>query len=194
MRPNQTHLFRAAIVLCIALLSACGSVSKLQRAEGTQNVSMADFDVVYVADFKDATDVNIKDEKKRAAYDETLRLASIKFPDMIAEDIAKTKNPPQVLREAPTDGMVLRIEGDITVFDRGLAIARILPIVGGSEFNAEVRFIDHQTETLLGQIIVDKNSNPIGGWYAITQTANRFMSGASGKVADQLHLARNPKR
>lgn len=182
------------VFLAISCLTACGSVSKLQRTEATKSKSLADFDVVYVADFKDATTPKIDDANKRAAYDETLRKAALAFSDLIAQNIGKTKNPPTVVRKPSETGGVLRIEGEITVFDSGLAIARILPLVGGSEFNANVRFVDGTSNELLGEMIVDKNSNPIGGWYAITQTANRFMGGAAGKVADQLHKARNRER
>ncbi len=181
-------------VAFVTVLAACGSTSNLKPSNGKSLSNIADYETVYVADFTDKTGAVSKNAEKQAAHAKTVEEATRVFADMIGTNIEKTKSAPNVIREAAAEGKQLRIEGDITTFKRGNALAKmLLPFAGSTKFNAVVRFIDHQTGELIGQIIVDKNSNPLGGGIAATQSTNSFMSGAAEKVAEQLESARNPK-
>ena len=183
----------SVLLLSFALLSACGSTSKLQRSAASQK-SLADYSTVYVADFSDATNKRIKNPDKAAAFKASVTEAQVAFADMIGTNIEKTKNAPSVVRQPP-EGEALRIEGEITKLERGNAALRLLlPLAGSTQFNANVRFVDQQTGEVIGKIVVDKNSNPLGGGYAATQTTRRFMGGAAEKVAEQLELARAPAK
>ncbi len=194
----KLHSFRALALIFFALaITACGSTSKLNRAAGS-TLSLADYSTIYVADFADKTPSKIKDAAKLATYRQSVEAAGVTFADMIGTNIEKTTMPPSVLRAAPTEntepsgGKVLRIEGDITIFERGNALAKmLLPFAGSTKFNATVRFIDQATGEKIGEVVVDKNSSPLGGGIAASQTTNKFMSGAAEKVAEQLAIARN---
>lgn len=182
------------VTIFLALLAGCGSTSKIKPAASASK-SVSDYQTIYVVDFTDQTETKIKNEAKRAQYLETVRVAGGEFANMIAGNLEKTKNPPSVLRAAPEDAAgSLRIEGEITTFKRGNAVAKLLlPFAGSTKFNANVRFVDHDSNTVIAEITVDKNSNPLGGGYAMTQTTNAFMKGAADKIAEQVELARNPK-
>ncbi len=197
----KSHISRSigalALGLFVLALAACGSTSKLNRTAGT-TFSLADYNTIYVADFTDKTPSKIKDEAKLATYRESVKSAGVTFADMIGTNVEKIRTPPSVLRAAPAEGTessagkVLRIEGEITTFERGNALAKmLLPFAGSTKFNATVRFIDQATGEKIGEIVVDKNSSPLGGGIAATQTTNKFMSGAAEKVGEQLAIARN---
>jgi hypothetical protein len=186
------RIFTATAVLMAVFLTACGSTSNLKPVSG-KSLSLADYNTVYVADFSDKTPTKIRDAAKLATYRQTVKEAGVSFADMIGTNVEKTKSAPAVLRAAPesADAKVLRIEGDITIFQRGNALAKmLLPLAGSTKFNAVVRFVDQASGEKVGEIVVDKNSNPLGGGIAATQTTNSFMSGAAKKVAEQLEIAR----
>ena len=192
--PRSVRAF--TLILFVLTLAACGSTSKLNRTAST--LSLADYSTVYVADFNDKTPSTIKDAAKLAAYRDSVKAAGVTFADMIGTNVEKIVTPPSVLRAAPADGAksstdkVLRIEGEITTFQRGNALAKmLLPFAGSTKFNATVRFIDQSTGEKIGEIVVDKNSSPLGGGIAAIQTTNKFMSGAAEKVGEQLAIARN---
>jgi hypothetical protein len=183
-------------LLATAFLTACGSTSNLKSTSGAKALSLTEYELVYVADFADKTTSPSRDAAKEAAYRQTVKEAGTSFADMIRTNIEKTKNAPEVVRAAPeaSDKKVLRIDGDITIFKRGNALAKmLLPLAGSTKFNANVRFNDQTSNEKLGEIVVDKNSNPLGGGIAAAQTTANFMSGAAEKVADELEKARNPK-
>jgi predicted outer membrane repeat protein len=190
-------LLRISFVFAIlSLLTACGTTSNMKQAKGAPS-SLSDYSVVYVADFTNKTDSKIRDAGKLEIYQQMVNAAGIEFANMIGTNIEKTKSAPAVLRAAPTgsDAKVLRVEGEITLFKRGNAFAKMmLPFAGSTKFNANVRFVDHLTGELVGEILVDKNSSPLGGGIAATQTTNSFMKGAADKIAEQLEIARNPKQ
>ena len=197
----QSSIFRFArtftLIFFVLALAACGSTSKLNRTEGS-TMSLADYSTVYVADFADKTPSKITDAAKLATYRESVKAAGVTFADMIGTNVEKIDTPPSMLRAVPADdaesstGKVLRIEGEITTFQRGNALAKmLLPFAGSTKFNATVRFIDQATGEKIGEIVVDKNSSPLGGGIAATQTTNKFMSGAAEKVGEQLAIARN---
>lgn len=61
---------------------------------------------------------------------------------------------------------------------------------GSSYFDANVEMKDKDTAEVLGVVEVDKNSNPLGGTIAMTQTVDNFMSGAAEKIAKELKTAK----
>lgn len=179
----------------LSLLVACGSTSKI-KPTGDAKRAVGDYQVFYVTDFADKTTKKYKNADQQTQYLETVRAAGGEFANMIASNLEKTENAPTVLRAVPTEAAgSLRIEGDITTFQRGNALAKaLLPFVGSTKFNAVVRFVDHDSNAVIAEVIVDKNSNPLGGGYAMAQTPNLFMKGAADKIAEQVELARNPKK
>jgi len=56
-----------------------------------------------------------------------------------------------------------------------------------------VHFTDSETGNNIGVILVDKNSFPLGGWGAITQTVDSLMGAPAQKVAEELAIARGVK-
>jgi hypothetical protein len=194
----KTRNFSATLLALLAavLLSACGSTSKLKSTESAKVLNLSDYSVVYVADFADQTKSPTRNADKEAIYRQTVKEAGVSFADMIRTNIEKLDNAPQVVRAEPAAGdqKVLRVEGEITIFKRGNALAKmLLPLAGSTKFNANVRFSDLTSSEKLGEIIVDKNSNPLGGGYAATQTTRNFMSGAAEKVAEELDKTRGKK-
>lgn len=174
--------------------AACGTTSKLKPADAGSIQRLSQYDLVYVADFTNATNKQIKNPEKAALFEKAVLDAGRTFADMIASNLEKTKNPPAVVRSLPENGdqKILRISGAITTFENGNAFVRfMLPLAGAAKFNANVLFFDQKTGEKMGEITVDKNSNPLGGGFAASQNANRFMKGAADKIAEQLELQRN---
>jgi hypothetical protein len=188
--------FRSIRLLSVAFvftLAACGSTSKLKPTNAMSSQKLATYDVVYVADFANGTNKEIKNPEKAALFEKAITDAGRNFADMIASNLEQTKNAPAVVRAAPeqSDKKVMRIEGKITTFENGNAFVRfMLPLAGAAKFNATVLFVDQESGATLGEILVDKNSNPLGGGFAMSQNANKFMKGAADKIAEQLEVQR----
>lgn len=171
------------------LLSACGTTSKL-IATDSQSLDLRAYERVAVLDFTNATTREIKDEEKRAEYAARVTEAGVKFADLIASEMREHKAAPEVLREQP-EGKALIVNGEITEYvPTNFVIRWLLPIVGETKFDAAVHFIDAQSGTELGTIMVDKNSWPLGGWGAIAQTVDSLMGAPAQKVAEELAIAR----
>ena len=60
-----------------------------------------------------------------------------------------------------------------------------------SSFDAIVELRDGATGAVLGSMKVDKNSWPLGGMIAATQTPRTFMDGAAKKVAEEVSKRRS---
>ncbi|WP_371311847.1 DUF4410 domain-containing protein [Pseudovibrio flavus] len=84
------------------------------------------------------------------------------------------------------------IRGNISRFKNGSALARAVVGfgAGSSYLDANVDVVDAKTGAKLGKIVVDKNSWPLGGMLAATQTGESYLTGAASKIAEELHHAK----
>jgi len=119
------------------------------------------------------------------------------FADTIADEIRKTGVFQQVARDARagerTAGpSTIAITGDITSFERGQGALRTFVGhgIGRSEFDAIVELRDAESNQLLGTVVVDRNSWPLPGAVAGSQTPETFMRAAAKKVAGELQKAK----
>jgi len=185
-------LLKSGLILGTILLAACGSTSQLVSPDAAA-LDLRAYERVAVLDFTNATTREIKDEEKRAEYKTRVDEAGVKFADLIAEEMREHQAAPEVLREK-ADGKLLIVTGEITEYvPTNFVIRWLLPIVGETKFNANVHFTDSETGNNIGVILVDKNSFPLGGWGAITQTVDSLMGAPAQKVAEELAIARGVK-
>ncbi len=89
--------------------------------------------------------------------------------------------------------MSLIIFGEIVRYVEGNAALRLMIGLGAgsSYFDANVKITNSDSNVLLGEIIVDKNSWVLGGGIASGQTIDSFMVEASEKIADEIKKAKN---
>ena len=196
----------ALIAVLASTLAACGSTSRIKpasapdaggattEAEATA-ATAASFDpaliqaysIVAVVDFVDATAHERIPEDRRAEHVATVDDATREFADRIAAEIRETGAFADV-RRGSAEGKPLLIGGRITRFKEGNGAARFFIGfgAGSSFFDATVELRDGETGQLIGEIIVDRNSWPLGGVVAATQTVERFMEGAAKKTAAEL--------
>lgn len=179
-------------VLTISLLAGCGTTSGIKRPGGADPAALTQYDRIIVKDFADRvtprTQVEYQDQTRQAMQDVTRA-----FPDMIAAEVRKTGVFQDVTREgtAAAPGTIA-VTGDITQFERGRGALRtfIGHGAGRSEFDAVVELRDAESNKLLGTVVVDKNSWPLPGAVAGTQTADSFMEAAAKKIAIELQKAK----
>lgn len=172
-------------------LTGCGTISGLQTANGKGKVDLSKYNRVVVHDFADkATEKEqpAKQEEKQAQ----MKRATRDFADLLAGEIKKTGAFQEVAREGSEDGSTLLIGGPITKFERGSTAARLWVGMGaGSSYlDALVEVRQGTTGSLLGTVLVNKNSWGGGGALAAGQTADGFMEEAAKKVAEELHKAK----
>lgn len=158
-----------------ALLASCGSVSEVTPTPGI--TASKSFTKVLVRDFKYE---GAADQKRGPVSSQT-------FPNLISNEIKKKGAFSPVLRSGKPDRNTLVIEGEVTRFVEGNAALRGLVGLGAgsSYFDANVRFVDGGTQSVLGTMKADKNSWGLGGGLAASQTVESFMNGAAEKVGSE---------
>jgi Domain of unknown function (DUF4410) len=172
----------ALLVAAAAILTSCGTTSGLQNAQGTTIASARKFSKVSVQNFK----VSVTEHAEDAAP------SAMTFPDFVATEIRKTRRFSSVVRNGAADANTLVIDGVITKYDEGSTSKRAFLGMGfGMAFlEANVSFRDNKGN-IIGTIKVDKNSWPLGGIIAASQSTHSFMGGAADKIAEEaLKLAR----
>jgi hypothetical protein len=95
-------------------------------------------------------------------------------------------------RDGLQGSSTIAITGDITGYERGKGALRtfIGHGAGRSEFDATVVVRDAESNQLLGTVVVDRNSWPLPGAVAGSQTPETFMRAAAKKVASELQKAK----
>lgn len=178
-------------ILAATALTACGSTSGIKTAQAvdgkmTEEGAMLDFsayNAVYVKDFTDGT-------KKQNLPE----FAGRNFADRIAAAVSGTGVFEVVTRDAmeAASKKTIEIGGQIERYKEGSSAMRMIVGfgAGSSYFDANVEMKDKDTAEVLGVVEVDKNSNPLGGTIAMTQTVDNFMSGAAEKIAKELKTAK----
>ena len=180
MRPSLAHFAAACMLLA---LTACGTTSGISNPEATPAANLAVYERVVVADFEDAT----KEQSTQSMN------AAREFPDLIVQQVRASGVFESVERGADgTAPGTLLLTGSVTRYREGNAAARALFGfgAGSSYFDALVELRDGASQSVLGFIEVDKNSWPLGGLLAATQTTRTFMEGAAKKVAQELRKQR----
>ena len=182
----KTQLNLCVLCICIALVSGCGTTSKMKPAPGADIRSLQKYNQVCVLDFVNKT------SKKSDAGPQYVQTQGRRFADLIALELEKKSAFEKVAHVAAPQLGSLVIKGDITRCVEGSAAMRFLVGfgAGSSYFDAVVQFADADTGQQLGEIVIDKNSWVLGGGIASTQTVEAFMEGAAKKVAEQAAKAR----
>ena len=177
-------------ILAAAMLAGCGSTSAMKTAvisegEVAQEIKpdFTMYDAVLVKDFGDGT--------KKSNLPE---FAGRNFADRISAAIKSSGVFNIVTRDATdiSDEKTIVVDGDIEKYKEGSSAMRLMVGfgAGSSYFDANVNFSDSESGEMLGNIEVDKNSYPLGGSIAMTQTVDNFMQGAAEKIAEQLKDAK----
>lgn len=84
------------------------------------------------------------------------------------------------------------MSGDITRCAKGSAALKVLIGMGAGStyFDAIVKFKDVQSDSQLGETVVDKNRWGLGGVVAASQDIEHFMDEAAKKIASELTKAK----
>ena len=160
-------------------LGACGTVGTIESpvifSDGA-GLDFTSYESVVVLDFGDGTD-----EKDVPDY------AGSNFADRIVAEIRGTGAFTNVSRESG-DEQALVISGEITRYDEGNPGLKLIVGfgAGGTHFDALVRFSDAESDELLAELVVDKNSWALGGALAAGQTVEQFMKSSAEKIAKEL--------
>lgn len=194
MRRSHTYW----VFLLSATLIACGTTSEIKpgsgataipttAAPGKVTLDLSVYDRVFVLDFIDATDKSDMNANELRNYIDTVARADRTFPDLIAQRLRDTGIFMDVIR-GPGDGKALVISGRITRLTEGNGALRLFIGMGAgsSYFNAVTDLADSETRQSIGQVLTDKNSWPLGGALAATQTVEAFMEGAAKRIASEV--------
>jgi hypothetical protein len=177
----------AAMALALAL-AACGSTSKLQRDETVQRNDFTQYRTIVVGEFRNNPARPVR-ESIRAEYDAEARAAGQRFAQMLSNELVAYGVRGEVVREMRPGALL--IDGDITRYRDGNAALRALIGfgAGSSYFDATVRFTDADSGRVLGTIMVDKNSWPLGGLAAAFQDGDAHMQGAAARIAEEVAIS-----
>ena len=164
-------------------LAACGTVGTIESpmiSDDGAGLDFTSYESVVVLDFGDGTD-----EKDVPDY------AGSNFADRIVAEVRGTGAFTSVSREFG-DEQAIVISGEITRYHEGNPGLKLIVGfgAGGTHFDALVRFSDAESDQLLGQLVVDKNSWALGGALAASQTVEQFMKASAEKIAKELARAK----
>jgi hypothetical protein len=182
-------LLRLAAVSGFALtLVACGSTSKIQRAESAPELDFSKYQTIVVGEFLSKPAKPVAADE-RATYDAEVNAAGQRFSQMVANQLAEYGVQGEIVRGENRPGAI-RIDGDITRYKEGNAALRLLIGfgAGSSYFDSAVRFTDVDSGIVLGAITVDKNSWPLGGIAAAMQDSDSHMQGAAARIAEEVAI------
>jgi hypothetical protein len=129
-----------------------------------------------VQDFK----LSAPDGGEKASY------ARVYFADRIATELNKTHRFAGVSRNGKLGADTLMISGVITKYEEGSRQKRLWVGMGFGKavVEAKVEFRDGKGMKL-GEIRVDKNTWPLGGWIAAAQGPEDLIDGAAEKIAEE---------
>jgi hypothetical protein len=171
-----------AIFAMVAILTGCGTISALKPAQGADLRSIRGYRRVSVLNFGDKTEGQILRGQERST-----------FPDLIVGALKRTKAFEEVRHlENPAEGTLV-VSGDITRLDPGNpSLSGTIGMgLGMAHFDAVVRFSDANTGQLLGEMVIDLNSWPLGGPFGIAADALEFMRESAKRIAKQLSKAKS---
>lgn len=183
----------------LLFVAGCGSTSSMDgppsMATAAPKPKLTKYTKVYVQDIqtsKAQSDVSPM-EMTRVGKD---------FSDMISDRITASNAFTSVERIGPNTDLAalaesveeeaIIIRGNISRFKNGSPLARAVIGfgLGSSYLDADVDVVDAKTGAKLGKIVVDKNSWPLGGMVAATQTGKSYLPGAARKIATELRHAK----
>jgi hypothetical protein len=182
------HPIRPVLLLGLAVVAGCGSVSGLTREQSSAPARIADFSRVEVMEFTASDQTVVADPKKAEERAKSIAEARLAFANKIAEEIRATGAFEDVT-VGPGKHPALRVTGDISRYDEGNIVARGLTgFAGQTHFDARVNFVDADTGAVLSTITMDRNSwpLPVGASLSTLQTTNYFMNNGAKKIASEL--------
>ncbi len=196
MLRNKNHIL--FIVSLALFLSACGSTSSIKPpVSDTDNhvqaneevnldqlrIRLSEYDIVLIKNFTDGTPKqNLPEYVGR------------NFADLIASKLKESGHFDYILRnneelaDKNPDTTTLIVSGEITRYTTGNGALRFLVGfgAGSSYFDSVVKFEDHNNNSIIGEMIVDRNSWALGGGIAASQTVEVFMNEAAEKIAKEV--------
>lgn len=181
----------AALILLVALTAACGTTTPLQSRDGSDEpLVLTQYKRIVIGPFTDeATAVRtFKSSEQEERFSRTVADAGERFRSMLADEFNQTEHYDSVrLGDTPEPGE-LYVDGDITNFRVGNKAARFLVGLGAGKvaFDAVARVQDGASRTVLGTIVVDRHSFPVGGMLSLPQTVEGFMRSGARRVAEQV--------
>ena len=175
-------------LLAASLLTACGTTSDMKSSMGAN----AEVSEDVKADFSAYNTVIVKDFTDGTEKSGIPQFAGKNFADQIAAAIKTEGVFETVSRQDIEAENALIVGGDIKRYKKGSSTMRLMVGfgAGSSYFDANVKITDAKTGVTLGEIEVDKNSNPLGGGIAMAQTVDNFMQGAAEKIAEEMAMAK----
>ena len=181
---------KLTLLLAATLLTACGTTSGIKSAQIADGEKAAEIS----ADYSAYNTVLVKDFGDGTKKQDLPEFAGRNFADRISAAIKGTGVFENVSRDQADIGTAkaIVVSGDVERYKEGSSAMRLMVGfgAGSSYFDANVKMRDSQTGEVLGVIDVDKNSYPLGGSIAMTQTVDNFMKGAAEKIAKELKAAK----
>lgn len=177
--------------LLIIVLAGCGTTSSLSHPDSDEIPDLSNYDSVVVLNFASAVDLTDMTKTEREIAQREIAEAGAKLADELTIEIERNKVFATTSRE-PLTGNAVVISGVITRFSEGNASLRMWIGLGAgsSYFDAEVYFSDNITGDALGNVIIDRNSWPLGGGVAAAQNIDFYIDEAARQITRDLMEAR----
>ena len=186
MKMNKIAI-NLSLSLIALVFTGCGTVSNMESAGGAELFDASNYSRVTILDFVNSAPTESAKKEKIDEHNAKVDIATRLFADKIASKIRAKGIFDEVLR-GEVEGDAIVIEGAITRYEEGSALARLMIGLGAgsSYFDADVEFKSNLSGEDLAILKVDKNSWVLGGGLAAGQTVEGYMNEAAKKIAEEL--------
>lgn len=171
------------IVLALCLfLSACGTTTSLHKMQPdgvSKRISLENYNVLIVKPFTDG----IEDNHSEDLIEDVGRL----FSKQLTSQLQKSNEFRRVKWNKPCEEGAAIISGKITQYEDGSKLTRFIVGfgMGNSRFDANVQVHNCNGQNL-GQVIADKTSWFLGGYWGMSQNIDDVQRLAAAAIADEI--------
>jgi hypothetical protein len=191
MRANRLA-FAVGLAALLGAAGAAAATTHLLAAGARKEADLRGYDQVQVATFTDATQPKFDKPEDETEFRAKVAEATLKFPDMLAEQLSQTQAF-QAVRK-PVEGKGLIVGGQITIYKESNVAARYIGLgIGSAEFDVKIEVKDAETGKLLATQTIEYSSSAIPGAVNALQTVGVLMDSAAQTFRDEMLIAKRVK-
>ncbi len=168
------------IIYLLLFLNCCSNTSNLYNKDPKQELDFSHYGKAIIFD--------LEDDSSRTKKRQKVLLKGKLYSDMLANILEAEEIFPEVERNSETNEKALLIKGRITKLQEGNRVARSVIGIGKTAciFEAELEFIDNQSQKVIAKIDINEKTSPLGGIFASLEDLDSIIEASAEITVDEL--------